>query len=51
MTVSGSTDIVAKKEEDQKLQRARNAVDDVVIHPLENLPRQVIGFHDNSPGL
>ena len=39
-----------QKEEDQKLQRARNAVDDVVFHPLENLPRQV-NVHDNSPGL
>ena len=39
------------KEEDQKLQRARNAVDNVVFHPLENLPRQVNDFHDNSPGL
>mmetsp|Transcript_65871 Transcript_65871/g.174678 ORF Transcript_65871/g.174678 Transcript_65871/m.174678 type:complete len:248 (+) Transcript_65871:225-968(+) len=36
-----------QKEEDQKLQRARNAVNDVVFHPLEDLPRQVNGFYDN----
>merc|ERR1719429_876299 len=33
-----------QKEEHQKLQRARNTVDNVVFHPLEDLPRQVNGF-------
>merc|ERR1719284_1523945 len=33
-----------QKEEHEKLQRARNTVDNVVFHPLEDLPRQVNGF-------
>ena len=40
MEVSGST-------EDQKLQRVRNTVDNVVFHPLEDLPRQMNGFHNS----
>ena len=34
-------------EEHQKLHCARNAVDHVILHPLEDLPGEVDGFHDD----